>query len=446
MASPSSGNPNLVWQIPLKLGADVTISTSGRQMQLQAPIDLVTDTLTLDTEGDLVIAGVVSGAGNLIKNNGSALTINSTNTYTGTTISNRGALYISNPAAFGSAVGGTTFTGGFLGFSGSTFVLAEPLLFTGGGILAYGTPTIQSDITLDTTIGIEAFEAQTTITIGGAISGAGGFNKTGPGRVVLNGATKLYAGATMVTEGTLQLDANLASTNPVTVNSGGTLSGNRSTGGTIVVKNGGIVAPGSSPGQITGAGLTMSPGATFAAEIAGPDVNQYDQIALIGGGDLDGATLAVSLSYSPPDGQAFALISKQGAQPLNGAFASLDEGATFQIGGTTFAITYKGGSGNDVILTAGGTPLPTSTATAVPTTTPTATSTPVPTATVALSLCTGDCDDSGIPTVEEIVYGVILLRSQATTQSCARFDTDPDDHVSLGEVLAAVGAALAGCE
>lgn len=38
MASPGTGDPNLVWQIPLVLGGDVTISASGRQTQLQGAV------------------------------------------------------------------------------------------------------------------------------------------------------------------------------------------------------------------------------------------------------------------------------------------------------------------------------------------------------------------------------------------------------------------------
>jgi hypothetical protein len=47
MASPGSGNPNLVWQIPLVLGANVTIATSGRPAQTYRSR---TSTLSLDAK------------------------------------------------------------------------------------------------------------------------------------------------------------------------------------------------------------------------------------------------------------------------------------------------------------------------------------------------------------------------------------------------------------
>lgn len=69
LASPGTGEPNLVWLIPLSLGANVTIAASGRQTRLEGDVDLGSRTLTLNVGGDLVVAGVIGGGGNLIKNN-----------------------------------------------------------------------------------------------------------------------------------------------------------------------------------------------------------------------------------------------------------------------------------------------------------------------------------------------------------------------------------------
>ncbi len=498
MASPSSGNPNLVWLIPVVLGGDVTFSTSGRQTQLQGPIDLGSNTLTLDTLGDIVLAGVVSGSGNLIKNNTSALTITSTNTYPGSTTGNRGALYIASAAAFGGTGTGTTFNGGFLGFvPGSMFTTSEPFVFNGGNILAYGTPTMAGQVTLNTTINIQAFVANAILTIGGTIAGTGGLNKTGPGLVILNAPTDPYAGATGVDNGTLRLDTALSSTNAVTVKSGATLQGNGSSGGTLSVENGGTIAPGSSPGVLASSGLTMVAGAIFAAEIDGPNaITQYDRIAVSGPVSLGGATLAVTLGYAPPDGQQFTLISQLQGQSVTGTFAALPEGATFQVDGTTFGITYTGGSGNDVVLIAGPPHTPTSTATELvptntptspptPTTTftsastatptpttqtqlPTATSTssltptsasatptftptptpsiiPTPTATEMAPLCTGDCDGNGSVAINELVVGVNIALDHVPATVCPRFDADGNGLVTIPELIAAVGNALTDC-
>jgi hypothetical protein len=50
MDSPSSGSPNLRWQIPVGLGGDVTVHTSGRQTRIDGALGLGDHTLTLDAE------------------------------------------------------------------------------------------------------------------------------------------------------------------------------------------------------------------------------------------------------------------------------------------------------------------------------------------------------------------------------------------------------------
>lgn len=485
MASPGSGNPNLLWQIPVALAGDVTISASGRQTQLQGPFDLGSHTLTLDAAGDIVLAGVVSGSGNLIKNNTSALTISGANTYTGSTTGNRGALYISSATAFGATGTGTTFNGGFLGFAGNTFTTAEPFVFNGGGILAYGTPAMAGPITFQQTTDVQPFEPTSVLTIGGIIGGAGGLNKRGPGLLILSNVDELYQGPTDVGGGTLRLDGYLASTSAVTVQAGAKLEGRGATQGAIVVQSLGKISPGSSPGAMACGELSMSAGAIFEGEIEGPAaVIDYDRVAVAGPINLGGATLSLSLSYSPSTGQEFALITHLQTQPVSGSFADLAEGATFQVGATTFGITYRGGDGNDVVLVAGATPAPTATPTAEEPTgtpseappeetatptelpmatatgshtaepasaTPTITPTPTPsllptsTATEVAGTCTGDCGDDHAVTVDEIVFGVKLSLDAASAAACPRFDTDPDDRVTLAEILRAVDNALAGC-
>ena len=93
-SSPGTGNPNLVWEIPLNLGANVTMAASGRQTRIQGDIDLGARTLTFNAGGDIVLAGVISGTGNIIKNNTSALTISGNDGYTGTTTVNAGLLLL----------------------------------------------------------------------------------------------------------------------------------------------------------------------------------------------------------------------------------------------------------------------------------------------------------------------------------------------------------------
>jgi autotransporter-associated beta strand protein len=485
MDSPSSGSPNLRWQIPVGLGGDVTVHTSGRQTRIDGALGLGDHTLTLDADGDIVLAGVISGSGSLVKINSSALTISGINTYGGTTTVERGAVYIDTPTAFGGSAAGTTFNGGVLSFSNVSFTIAEPFVFNGGDILAYGTPTLSGEMRFDATTDVDAFQAGAAVTLSGAISGVGGLSKSGPGLLILSSPSAQYQGTTDVSEGTLRLDSVLPSNKAVTVKSGATLTGSGGSAGPINVQANARLAPGSSPGQLSSAGLTLSPESTLSMELLGPSpVTQYDRLSIDGPVALDGALLNLALGFTPNDGQELTLIDQLAAQPVGGTFFELPEGAVFQLGSTTFSITYHGGTGNDVVIRAGVPPTPTRTP--VPTDTPlatataaatltatqgqtptathtgavtptgvsgtpthTAVSTPsgmaTPTSTPASSACVGDCDGIGSVSVSNLVLGVNIALNQAPVSACPAFDPDGDGRVTIAELIQAVGNALNGC-
>lgn len=443
LSNPGTGNPNLVWRIPLLLGANSTIAASGRQTQIQADITLGARTLTFNAGGDILVTGVISGTGNLIKNNTGALTLRGANTYSGTTTSNNGALYLGNAAALGSAAAGTTIKGGTLSFApGSAFSLAEPLVFEGGGILAYGTPAITGPLTVNAAIEVRAFDAPAVLTIDGAIDGSGALDIVGAGVVVV-GANATYTGGTTVSGGTLQLDGFIGSAAGVTVRSGATLRGTGSTAGPCTVQGGGTLSPGPSTAVFGCGGLTLASGATLAMEINGPTAGSgYDVIVVNGAVALGGATLSLTLGSVPPDGQSYTLLVLQQGQGVGGTFAGLPNGATFELGGQTFGIVYDDSS---VVLTAApgsNTPTPTtgpSTATPSPSPTPTATPT-------GGAHCAGDCDGNGAVGINELVLGVNIALGNETVDRCPGFDTSGDGQVGISELIAAVNNALGGCQ
>jgi len=80
---------------------------------------------------------------------------------------------------------------------------------------------------------------------------------------------------------------------------------------------------------------------------------------------------------------------------------------------------------------------PAATATATATTTPTPVMTPAP--------CTGDCDDSGSVTVDELVKGVNIALGDADLSICPQFDTDGGGVVTIDQIVKAVNAALNSC-
>src|SRR5205085_5056748 len=80
-------------------------------------------------------------------------------------------------------------------------------------------------------------------------------------------------------------------------------------------------------------------------------VTQYDQLNVNGAVTLAGG-LDVSLGFSPGVGATFLIVNNDGADPVAGTFAGLGQGAQFSGAGRRFSISYVGGTGNDVVLTA----------------------------------------------------------------------------------------------
>jgi CSLREA domain-containing protein len=157
-----------------------------------------------------------------------------------------------------------------------------------------------------------------------------------------------------VSAGSLNLNGNtLTNSGILAVNTGGTLKGTGTVSGAMNVISGGSVAPGNSTGILSTGNATLSSGSNFNVEINGTTVGtQYDQLNVTGSVALGGPTLNITLGFTPSAGNAFTIINNDDSDAVSGNFAGLGEGSTFTVSGTTFAISYVGGTGNDVVLTA----------------------------------------------------------------------------------------------
>lgn len=125
-------------------------------------------------------------------------------------------------------------------------------------------------------------------------------------------------------------------------------------GGDATVKSlyvSGVVAPGNSPGKITVLGtFALQNTGVYKAEILNKD--HYDQIVahdVYLKGSLDLTYLAGGVIKK---GDTFTIVSNNGTNPVQGTFKDLPEGAEVTVSGATFKISYVGGDGNDVVLTA----------------------------------------------------------------------------------------------
>lgn len=136
----------------------------------------------------------------------------------------------------------------------------------------------------------------------------------------------------------------------VTVREGGVFGGDATVKGLYVD---GVVAPGNSPGKITVLNsFSISETGVYKAEILNKD--HYDQIVaqdvyIDAQSKLDLTYLAGGVIKK---GDTFTIISNNGTNPVQGTFKDLPEGAEVTVSGATFKISYVGGDGNDVVLTA----------------------------------------------------------------------------------------------
>lgn len=100
-----------------------------------------------------------------------------------------------------------------------------------------------------------------------------------------------------------------------------------------------------------------------------------DVLQVAGTVTLNNKPLNVNLGFTPADGATFVIVDNDGTDPVSGIFVMranptanfgtpLPEGTTFAVSGRQFQISYAGGTGNDVVLTAVPDETPTSTSAA----------------------------------------------------------------------------------
>jgi autotransporter-associated beta strand protein len=130
------------------------------------------------------------------------------------------------------------------------------------------------------------------------------------------GGSNTHTGGTVVTAGTL----SVAGTHPVpiTVN-GGTLGGNGTVGD--VVATSGAVAPGNSPGILHATDVTLNAGSSLDIQIDGVTPGTgYDQLLVSGTTTINGASLNITSSVTPPDSALFTIATN-----VSGVFAGMPQ-------------------------------------------------------------------------------------------------------------------------
>ena len=280
-------------------------------------------------------SGSLSGTGNLLKSGPGTQVLAGTNPFVGSVQVQTGTLTVNAPGKDGINNANAVI----LSSTGTLRILTNE---TTGPLTGSGLVEIASATTLTSTYLVAT-------TVGTTLTGAGNLVKAGAGSVALNTSSAGFTGAITVNQGTL----SFAGTTGGTLNAtGGTLNAIGTVAGITVT--GGTFSPGSSPGTVTAGNLNLATGSTYLEEINGSVVGTgYDQTVVTAGVNLAGSKLSTVLGtgFKPTAGQQFTIVDNQSSGLVLGTFTGLAEGSSFTSGSTRFQITYKGGTGNDVVLT-----------------------------------------------------------------------------------------------
>ncbi|MDV3459202.1 autotransporter-associated beta strand repeat-containing protein [Sphingomonas sp. HF-S4] len=308
--------------VTIRQGAALQVGDGTRSGDLLA--DTRNDgTLIFDQVGDYRYEGALSGAGALVKQGSGALTLAGDYAYTGDTVVLGGTVSVASllPTTTTLQIDGGAFDLGGTSQSVSGLTGTGGSLHFGGGRLAVN----QND----------------NSSYAGNLTGNGTLVKAGTGTLSLLGASTL-TGNLLLDAGGLDVGGSLAST--VTVANGATLSGTGRVGG-MVVRSGGVAAPGSLVALRSATGLralAVAPSPIGTLSVAGNvtfeagsfyrvNVNASgasDKIAATGSASIQGGTvqvLAASGSYAPLT--HYTLLTADAG--VNGKFGSVTSNLAF---------------------------------------------------------------------------------------------------------------------
>jgi fibronectin-binding autotransporter adhesin len=176
--------------------------------------------------------------------------------------------------------------------------------------------------------------------------------KTGTGTLTLTGDST-YPGEVDALGGGLEVNGIFANEATSTIFVGSAQNASLFGSGTVgAVVTAGTIHGGTSstPGTLTTGFLSFNGVGKQSARIAG--AASYDRINAANVNMTSGPALTVTLGYVPVPGTVFTLIDNAGGAAIQGTYNGLAEGAILLVNSTTFSISYVGGDGNDITLTA----------------------------------------------------------------------------------------------
>jgi autotransporter-associated beta strand protein len=392
-----SADGDNTWAGPITLNKsnDIEVQPAGQLLlsgSMNAPAGISPGTLTKTGAGSLVLRGVDTATNGTRVADGELDVLNARSLGSGLVRVDPGAtLALDVPSLLGRP---TVFRqAAQLGGTGDRH---QGALHTLGGNYDW-TGTVSLD-----GISFVGVEAPGTLRVSGAVSGDGSLSKVGTGTLALL-AANTYTGMTSVLAGTLSVRNNqalgsivgqsmvvytgavLQVTTPRVNASVTLLGGTLETGGqvrwegdlnvaapsTVTVDSGALQLTGFISGAVDAALTKFGPGALqvltppgsvaqpfFNVQLSGSGPGNFNRIVVqtgtidLGTGINSGVlTVSLGTDFTPALGAQFKIIDNQTSSKILGTFFGLAEGATFDVDGFTFQITYRGGDGNDVVIT-----------------------------------------------------------------------------------------------
>ena len=350
--------------LDLQLSADegiVNANTAGATFTVSGAIDLNGHNLSVSASnysGITEFDGVISGTGGLTIGGSGQSVLNAANSYAGVTTVNSGTLVVENASALGAAGTGNETdveNNATLQLNGSFTVAGELLTSSSSAtISSVGDNVWTGDMTLASELDVDV-NSGNSLRVDGNVTAADLYNYDG-GQLILDGsanAIQYYVG----NYGVLEVDGTLSLVYYYVYNYGtlqGTGTINSGTQYAEPIYNYGTLIPGTAslPGILNVNNIDFGSGGNFNVLLngatAGTDYAQLD----VTGSVTAGGNLNVSLGYTPTIGDTYMIIKNDGTDAVSGTFSGLSEGGQLTVGGYLFQISYVGGTGNDVVLTA----------------------------------------------------------------------------------------------
>ncbi|MFC0518085.1 cellulose binding domain-containing protein [Mucilaginibacter angelicae] len=218
-----------------------------------------------------------------------------------------------------------------------------------------GRGAIRTDGGGSPTISIGALNISTGY--GGTMTGTMNVEKVGTAVLTFTG-NQAYSGTTTIKNGTYLLnnDPNSGTFTSPVIATAGTFGGTGQSSSTATIGTGSgtgaILAPGNQAiGTLKVGTLTMNADATYKVELS-TSAATSDKVSagIVNLMNQPKLQLAAIDSTSLAQGASFTIIDNTGSAAIPGTFKGLPELAPLTVGNFTLRISYKGGTGNDVVL------------------------------------------------------------------------------------------------